>query len=189
MQSVILLNQAQNFDEFREALRYWDTPSQNVVYADTEGNIGYQAPSRIPIRANGSGLVPVPGWTDEYEWTGYIPCDELPTLYNPAQGFIVTANHAVVDEDYPYFINHDWADGDRGLRIETMIREKLAGGGKISAADIAAIQFDSKSLPAAAWVPLLTSLSSDDPQIQAALERAARLGLPGVAGQCARLAI
>ncbi|MFO7680196.1 MAG: penicillin acylase family protein [Chloroflexota bacterium] len=171
LQSVILLNQAQTFAEFREALRYWDTPSQNVVYADIDGNIGYQTPSRIPIRANGDGRTPVPGWTGEHEWTGYVPFDELPTLYNPPKGFIVTANHAVVDEDYPHFIAYDWADGDRGLRIETMIQDRLANGGKISAADIAEIQFDSQSLPAAAWVPLLTDLASDDPQVQAALEQ------------------
>ena len=170
LQSVVLLNQATNFEEFREALRYWDTPSQNVVYADREGNIGYQTPSRIPIRKNGNGLTPVPGWTDEYEWDGYIPYDELPTLFNPDSGYIVTANHAVVDEAYGHFIAYDWADGDRGLRIENMIQDRLDSGNKIQAEDIAAIHFDSKSLPAETWVPLLTSLESDDAQIQAAIE-------------------
>ncbi|MBE2224253.1 MAG: penicillin acylase family protein [Anaerolineae bacterium] len=168
LQSVILLNRAQNFEEFREALSYWDTPSQNVVYADTEGNIGYQTPGLMPIRKNGDGRTPVPGWTGEYEWEGFVPYDELPTLYNPERGFIVTANHALVDEDYAHFLSYDWADGDRGLRIETMISDQLAVDGKISAADIAAIQFDSKSLPAETWVPLLMQLESDDPQIQAA---------------------
>ena len=169
LQSVILLNQATNFEQFREALSYWDTPSQNVVYADTEGNIGYQVPSRIPIRKNGDGLTPVPGWTGEYEWQGYIPYDELPTLYNPERGYIVTANNAAVDEDYAHFLSYDWADGDRALRIENMIADHLANGGKISATDIATIQFDSKSLPAETWVPLLTQLQSDDAQMQAAL--------------------
>ena len=167
--SVILLNQATNFEEFREALRYWDTPSQNIVYADIQGNIGYQTPSRIPIRKNGDGLTPVPGWTGEYEWQGYIPFDELPTLYNPERGYIVTANHAVVDEEYGHFLAYDWADGDRGLRIEDMIAEKLATQGTIDATDIAAIHFDSKSLPAETWVPLLTELTSDDAQVQQAL--------------------
>jgi penicillin amidase len=169
LQSVILLNQAANFEEFREALRYWDTPSQNIIYADKQGNIGYQTPSRIPIRKNGDGLTPVPGWTGEYEWEGFIPYDELPTLYNPAQGYIVTANHAVVDKDYAHFIAYYWADGDRGLRIENMIEGRLANGSKITPSDITAIQFDSKSLPAEIWVPLLVNLDSDDPQIQAAL--------------------
>ena len=171
LQSVVLLNQAQNFEDFREALSYWDTPSQNVIYADKQGNIGYQTPSRIPIRKNGSGLVPVPGWTGEYEWEGFVPYDELPTLYNPDDGVIVTANHAVVDEEYPHFLAYDWADGDRGLRIENMIAERISNGGKINANDIAAIQFDSKSLPAETWVPLLTRLTSDDAQVQAALDQ------------------
>ena len=168
LQSVVLLNQATNFDEFREALRYWDTPSQNIIYADKQGNIGYQTPSRIPIRKNGDGLTPVPGWTGEYEWEDFIPYEEMPTLYNPESGFIVTANHAVVDEQYGHFLAYDWADGDRGLRIEAMISEQLNNGGKINASDIASIQFDSKSLPAETWVPLLTGLTSDDSQVQAA---------------------
>jgi penicillin amidase len=73
LQSVLSINQAQNFDAFREALRYWDIPSQNFVYADVDGNIGYQTPSLIPIRTNGQGMVPVPGWTGEYEWEATSP--------------------------------------------------------------------------------------------------------------------
>ncbi|MBC8249842.1 MAG: penicillin acylase family protein, partial [Anaerolineales bacterium] len=72
MRSVLLLDRATNWDEFREALSYWDVPSQNFVYADVEGNIGYQAPGRIPIRASGDGSMPVPGWTGEYEWVDYV---------------------------------------------------------------------------------------------------------------------
>lgn len=170
LQSVFMLNQAQNFEQFREALSYWDVPSQNVVYADVEGNIGYQMPGRIPIRANGDGLIPVPGWTGDYEWQGWIPFDELPTLYNPEQGYIVTANHAVVDQDYPYFIAFYWADGDRGQRITDMIEEAIANG-KITASDIAAIQYDSHLLLADDYIPLLSSLSSNEAQVQAALER------------------
>ncbi|MCA9959532.1 MAG: penicillin acylase family protein, partial [Anaerolineales bacterium] len=171
LQSVVLLNQAQNYDEFREALRYWDVPSQNVVYADTEGNIAYQTPSLIPIRKNGDGLIPVPGWTDEYEWEGWIPYEDLPHLFNPEWGYIVTANHAVVDEDYPYLLSFDWADGDRGQRITDMLTELIDSGHKLTAADMARIQFDSQSLMADDYLPLLDGLSSDDAQVQAALER------------------
>ena len=169
LQSVLSINQAQNFDEFREALRYWDIPSQNFVYADVDGNIGYQTPSLIPIRTNGQGMVPVPGWTGEYEWEAYIPFEELPTLYNPEQGYIVTANHAVVDEAYPYFIARDWASGDRGQRITDMIEQAIAEG-PIDADDFARIHSDSYSLRAAAYVPLLTGLSSDDAAVQQALD-------------------
>ena len=84
------------------ALRDWDVPSQNFVYADVDGNIGYQMPGGSPSGRSGDGLLPVPGWTDEYEWTGYIPFDELPRAYNPPAGFIATANNAVVGADYPY---------------------------------------------------------------------------------------
>jgi penicillin amidase len=171
LEAIMGLNKAANYDEFREALRYWDVPSQNIVYADVEGNIAYQAPGLIPIRANGDGLVPVPGWTGEYEWEGWIPYEEMPALLNPEQGYIATANHAVVDEEYPYLFTNYWADGDRGQRIVDMIEAELDGDGTLSQADLAAIQFDSRSLIADSYVPLLDGLSSDDDKVQAALER------------------
>jgi penicillin amidase len=171
LQSVILLNQAQNYDGFREALRFWDVPAQNFVYADTAGNIAYQTPGLIPIRKNGNGLTPVPGWTGEYEWEGWIPYDELPHLLNPDQGFIVTANHAVVDQDYPYLISLDWANGDRGQRITDMISETIAQNGQITAEDFGRIQFDSKSLLAESFAPAFIGLSSSNPDVQGAIER------------------
>lgn len=170
LQSVILLNQAQNYEEFRDALRFWDIPSQNVIYADVEGNIGYQVPGLIPIRENGNGLTPVPGWTGEYEWEGWIPYEELPALFNPEWGYVVTANNAVVDREYPYMISLYWADGDRAERIANMI-EAAIDEGPITADDFARIQFDSKSMVAQSYVPLFEGLSSDDGQVQAALER------------------
>ncbi|MBP6016185.1 MAG: penicillin acylase family protein [Candidatus Promineofilum sp.] len=169
LQSVLDLNQAQNFDEFREALRFWEIPSQNFVYADVDGNIGYQMPSLIPIRKNGQGMIPVPGWTDEYEWEGYIPFEDLPVLLNPESGYIVTANQAVVDEAYPYFIARDWASGDRAQRITDMIVEASAQG-LITADDFARIHMDSKSLRAESYVPLLAGLASDDAEVQRALD-------------------
>ncbi len=122
--SVLGLNRAQNWDEFRTALRDWDTPAQNFVYADVDGNIGYQMPGRVPIRKSGNGAAPMPGWDGEHEWTGYIPFDELPKLFNPPQGFIVTANNAVVDDTYPYWITGDWERGYRARRITQLIESK-----------------------------------------------------------------
>jgi penicillin amidase len=171
LESIMGLNKAENYEDFREALRYWDVPSQNVVYADAAGNIAYQMPGLIPIRANGNGLVPVPGWTGEYEWEGWVPYEELPAILNPEWGYIVTANHAVVDEEYPYLLTLYWADGDRGERIVDMIEAELDGDGKLSQADLARIQFDSRNLMADSYVPLLDGLSSDDDKVQAALER------------------
>ena len=171
IKSIIGLNQAKNYSDFREAMRYWDVPSQNIVYADTEGNIAYQMPGLIPIRKNGDGLVPVPGWTGEFEWQGFLDYEELPALFNPRQGYIVTANNAVIDESYPHFIDIYWADGNRAQRITDMIEAEIIGDGAISTADIARMQFDAYSILAADYIPLLAGLSSSDPDVQAALER------------------
>ncbi|MBN2323992.1 MAG: penicillin acylase family protein [Spirochaetes bacterium] len=168
LKSLILLNRARNFEEFREALRYWDTPSQNFVYADTGGNIGYQAPGLIPIRAKGEGLIPAPGWTDEYEWEGYIPYDELPYLYNPDKGFIVTANNPVVSNNYPYLIGRDFDEGYRAKRITDMIEADADG---ISVEDVARMQGDCLNLSAIEVLPYLRSLSFED----GALENAKKL--------------
>ncbi len=171
LEAIIGLNTAVSYQDFRDALRYWDAPSQNFIYADVEGNIAYQMPGRIPIRADGDGLVPVPGWTGEYEWEGWVPYEELPAVLNPEWGYIATANHSVVDEAYPYQLNLYWADGDRGQRIVDMIEAELDGDGKLSQEDLARIQFDSRSLMADSYVPLLDGLSSDEEKVQAALER------------------
>ena len=153
-QSVLLLDQAQDWDDFRAALAYWDAPSQNFVYADREGNIGYQAPGRIPIRAAGDGSMPVPGWNDEYEWEGFIPFDELPRAFNPPEGYIVTANNAVVTPDFPYFISKDWLPGFRARRIVELIE----ADDSLSIADIQAIQGDNAPIYAEDILPYLLVL-------------------------------
>jgi penicillin amidase len=170
-QSVLSLNQARDYEEFREALRYFDTPAQNFVYADVEGNIGYQMPGLVPVREDGDGLVPVPGWTGDYEWDEYVPYEELPALLNPDAGYIVTANNAVTDEEYPQFISHYWASGDRAQRIANEIEAAIAGERQMTAGDFARLQMDGKSLLAESYVPLLDGLSSDDARVQGAIER------------------
>jgi penicillin amidase len=154
MRSVLLLDRASNWEEFREALSYWDAPSQNFVYADVEGNIGYQAPGRIPIRASGDGAMPVPGWTGEYEWEDYIPFDDLPRVFNPPEGYIVTANNAVVGPDYPYFLSMDWSPGYRARRIVELIEEDST----LSLADMQAIQGDCSPVWAEDVLPYLLVL-------------------------------
>ena len=89
------MNLAGDCWSFREALRHFDDPSQNVVYADTQGNIAYSLNGRVPVRARGEGSVPAPGWTGEYEWTGYIPFEAMPHLFNPPRGYIATANNQI----------------------------------------------------------------------------------------------
>src|SRR5205814_6630089 len=88
--SILELNRARGWESFRAALQSWSAPAMNVVYADRAGNIGYQLAGRVPIRARGIGLAPVPGWTGEHEWTGTIPFDELPRAYNPPQHYLAS---------------------------------------------------------------------------------------------------
>jgi penicillin amidase len=166
MRSVLLLDKAANWEEFREALSYWDAPSQNIVYADVEGNIGYQAPGRIPIRSEGNGSMPVPGWSGDYDWVDAIPYDDLPRLFNPPEGYIVTANNAVVGSDFPYFISMDWDPGYRASRITEMIEADPS----LSIADMQAIQADSCPVWARGVLPYLSTLSTpEDPRLAQAL--------------------
>lgn len=132
------LNRAQNWKEFVEALRSYIGPMQNMVYADDAGHIGYYAPGKVPIRKTGDGSVPYDGSTDDGEWTGYIPFEKLPHIYNPSSGIIVTANQRVVGRDYPYFLTHSWAQPYRANRILEMIKQKP----KLTADDFRAIQGD-----------------------------------------------
>jgi penicillin amidase len=166
MKSVLLLDRAGNWEEFREALSYWDTPSQNFVYADVEGNIGYQAPGHIPVRASGDGSSPVPGWSGEYEWVDTIPFDELPRAFNPPEGYIVTANNAVVGPNYPHLITLDWDPGYRARRIVALIE----ADNSISLVDIQAMQGDVSPVWAEDVLPYLLVLPSDDRRQTEALE-------------------
>src|SRR5256885_6136959 len=129
--AVQKMNQATNWEEFRDALRDWDVPPQNLIYGDKEGNIGYVMAVAIPIRAQGQALLPSPGWTGEYEWTGLISFEELPQIYNPEQHFIVTANNRVVDDSYPYYITNEWLNGYRAPRISDL----LPSNGKLAPTD------------------------------------------------------
>ena len=127
--SLFALNAAQDWTQFREALRWFEVPGQNVVYADVEGHIGYQATGRVPIRAGGDGRAPMPGWTGEHGWIGTIPFDELPAVSDPERGWIVTANNAVVDPAvYGRFLTHDWSRGHRAQRIAELLRVEIARG-------------------------------------------------------------
>jgi penicillin amidase len=158
--AILGINQARNWDEFRQAAQFFAAPSQNMVYADIDGNIGYQTPGNIPIRADGhDGLLPVPGWTGEYEWQGFIPFDELPYLYNPPADFIATANNAVVDDRYPYSISQFWSYGHRAQRIVEMIEQ---APGLITPEYVAEIHGDNKDLNAAALVPVLITVDMDE---------------------------
>jgi penicillin amidase len=170
MDAVFALNAAGDFEEFRAAARDFAVPSQNLVYADTEGNIGYQAPGRIPVRAeNHDGRYPAPGWDARYEWKSYIPQEALPWEYNPERGYIVTANQAVIDpERYPYLLTEDWGYGARSQRINDLIQSKIKDGGKISTDDMQSMQLDNSSEIAKILVPHLLKIDVKDPYIRQA---------------------
>lgn len=156
--AIFALNTANNWSDFKNAASRFDVPSQNLIYADVDGNIGYQAPGLIPIRKSGDGTLPVPGWTSDYGWTGYIPFDELPQSYNPPSGYIVTANNAAVDASYPAMLTKDWDLGYRAAQIESRLRAVIDSGALLTAADMSSIQADNYSAAAATLVPVLQKL-------------------------------
>jgi penicillin G amidase len=137
------LGKAQNWKEFREILSHVWGPGQNVVYADVDGNIGYTLAARVPIRKKGHGTVPVPGDTDEYEWTGYIPFEQMPQSFNPDSGLIVTANARVTGPDYKPYLTDDWEEPYRTARIYDLLHDKR----DLRPEDMVKVQIDAYSYP------------------------------------------
>ncbi len=157
VRSILMLNQAEDWTSFRDALRWWVSPAQNVVYADRAGNIGYQLAGRIPLRARGHGMVPVAGWTGDAAWIGEVPFESLPHLYNPPDGIIVTANNQVAPEGYTYHIASAWAAPYRAERIrELLIREN-----PLEIEDMIAIQGDIQGLAHTHILPYLLALEPE----------------------------
>ncbi|QIZ99191.1 penicillin acylase family protein [Leifsonia sp. PS1209] len=156
--AIFAFDTATDWTSFRAAAANFQVPSQNLIYADVDGNIGYQAPGSVPIRASGDGTVPVPGWTSAYGWTGTIPYDDLPSVYNPPSGVIVTANNAAVGPDFPHLITKDWEYGYRANQIQVRLDALIAAGTKITAADSAAIQADKYDANAATLVPIIRAI-------------------------------
>jgi penicillin amidase len=154
--AIFALDQARDWDEFRAAAADFAVPAQNLVYADREGHIGYQAPGRVPIRKSGNdGRMPAAGWRPENDWTGeFVPFDALPNVLDPDEGFVVTANQAVIDPeagDYPYFLTDDW---DRGYRAQR-IRDLLEQEGELSVEEMADLQLDDRNPMAPVLTPYL----------------------------------
>jgi penicillin amidase len=138
LQCIREVDLAQNWDEFRHAASHFGGPGQNVVYADVDGHIGYQATGWIPLRAAGDGTRPVPGNVDAFEWTGYLPSDKMPSVFDPASGIIGTANGRVTPDGYPYLISAEWMAPHRAERIYHALESQK----KFAAADMLALQTD-----------------------------------------------
>ncbi len=161
VEAVDAINRASSWEEFRQALRAWDAPSQNFVFAHRNGDIGYQMPGRIPIRTRGTGAQPSPGWTGEFDWTGSLPFDALPAVQRRT-GFIVSANNRIAPTGYPHYLGREWDPGFRARRIT----ELLAAEGKHSTDTFKRIQTDLASIPGKAVVAALQGAKIADPALQ-----------------------
>lgn len=152
---------ARDFADFRRAAADFEVPSQNLLFADTDGNIAYQAPGRIPVRSGHDGTMPVPGWTGAATWERYLAFDELPYTLNPAGGMIVTANQLVLPPGSSPFLHVDVSAGQRGGRIVELLGDRS----DLTLDDLAVVQFDNHNTNAETLVPFLVALPSDDPAV------------------------
>lgn len=161
--AIFAINVATDWEEFRSAAALLDVPAQNLLYADTRGRIGYQASGRIPVRPAGTGAGqqdgtwPRLGWSSAWDWTGYIPFDDLPSALNPPGGFLVSANQPVTGPDYLHQITQDWDYGYRAQRIRDLVSSAVAGDRRLTAADMASLQLDTRNGFAPVLVPFLVA--------------------------------
>jgi penicillin amidase len=174
--SVLRLNRARDWDEFRAALEDWDTPPQNFVYADADGHFGYALAGKLPIRPRSDGQLPVEGWPGEDEWQGFIPNAELPAALDPPAGLVVTANNRIAADDHPRHaqIHGEWSNPYRAARIEALLRATE----RHEVRSFARIQADWRSAPGLSIARLVAALPVQEP-----LERTARSLLAAWDGQ------
>jgi penicillin amidase len=158
--AVFAINKATNWQEFRHAASLFDVPSQNLVYADVAGNIGYQAPGMIPRRGKADGTVPRRGWKSDEDWQGWVDFEDLPHLYNPERGWIVTANNPVAAPGETVQLGEDFDYGDRARRITKRIKDAADEGRKLRPMDMAEIQNDDQNPFAAKLVPEAVKIHS-----------------------------
>ena len=167
LQGWYLLNQATKWDEFVEALRLIEAPQLSIAYADVQGNIGYWVTGKVPVRNQGDGRVPVPGWTGNYEWVGEVPFEEMPHTLNPEQSYVVTCNNRLISDDYPHFLGEVWMNGYRARRIVDIFESK----DQLSLDDFRAMQMDFTCQPGLEFIAHFKGLESTDPETSMALER------------------
>jgi len=147
--ALIGMNRARSAAEFLAAIRDFRNPHQNIVFADADGTIGYWMAGHVPVRKSGTGLLPVPGWTGEGDWTRYLEWDEHPHVLNPAEGFVVTANNRQAGPEYPFLISSNWIGPYRAMRIREMVQPARG----LTAADVAREQMDVRDDHAVRYLP------------------------------------
>ncbi len=174
--SALALNRARDWGSFRAAVAQWTSPTLNFLYADVEGHFGYAFGGHMPLRSQGDGRLPAPGWLGEHEWAGLIPADELPQALDPDQGFVVSANNQITGDDYPYPMPSEYLPGYRAARISQLLEQT----GPHTERSFARIQSDLRSLPGLELAALAGRLPADD-----ALARAARDTLAAWDGELA----
>jgi penicillin amidase len=182
-QALWRIDRADDWPGFKAALEDFVGPPQNIVYADSGGTIGFIAPGSVPIRKSGDGWMPMPGWTGEYDWQGFIPFAALPAATDPPSGRFVSANNKIVPEGYPYFLSRDWDLPNRALRIAALLDQTPIQTPQSSAA----IEADTYSRMAARLVPLMTRIAPADRLARAAVGELRRWDFHMVRGAVAPL--
>ena len=163
MDALFAIDRARSGEEIVAGARLLDVPGQNVVFAEqgVGGSIGYVVPSRVPVRGQGDGTVPVPGWSSAYDWTGYVPAEELPLVVDPPRGWMATANNRVTRPGTGPFLGADTDQGYRAARIEAALAGLVERGG-VDAADLAALQLDDVNPSAETLLPYLLEVDGID---------------------------
>ena len=160
----LALDRASNWEEFEESMKRWKVPSENIVYADVDGNIGEHSTGLAPLRKNWAGVLPVPG-TGGYEWSGFVPTEELPHSFNPPTQFVATANHKMIPEGYPYKVGNEWAPPERFQRITEVLEQARTGHHALTLEDMEALQSDVVSIPARKRQAMLRLAPGDAPDL------------------------
>jgi len=153
------VDRAKDWPQFRAAVAGWKVPSENIIYADVAGNIGWIAAGAAPVRRNWNGLLPVPGDSGAYEWDGFLSIDDLPQAYNPARGYIATANHNILPPGYTKALGYEWGAPHRFNRIDEVLRNAKAAGRKLTTTDSERLQHDTTSMVARALCDALRSVA------------------------------
>ena len=159
LDTFLAINRARNWNDFVTALSRYGGPPQNFTYADSGGHIGFYSAGRIPIRRTGDGSLPYDGTTDDGEWIGFVPFEELAHAFDPPNGYVVMANQRMVSRDYPHHLTHNWRVPYRAHRIKTLIEERIKAKQKLSVDDFLTIQGDTYSYPDALFASEVAELA------------------------------